>query len=176
MTLTLALWLVIVIVYDFRKRRVPNWLVLAGIALALVSMVPGFYPQGPDWHDAFTAGAVAFAVMLVFYALGLMGAGDVKFAGALGLWVGMTALLPVWVISSLLAAAHSVLWLALRRWPLWPQLFMALSAPPAVASSSTAGAMGDYVEHATKRRERHIPYAAYLAIATLVWMAGQFSW
>ncbi|RYF26198.1 MAG: prepilin peptidase, partial [Comamonadaceae bacterium] len=72
MTLALALWLVTVIVHDFRLRRVPNWLVLAGIALAVVSMAPGLYPQGPDWREAAAAGALAFAVMLVFYALGLM--------------------------------------------------------------------------------------------------------
>ncbi|RYX89632.1 MAG: prepilin peptidase [Comamonadaceae bacterium] len=173
MTLALALWLVIVIVYDFRKRRVPNWLVLSGAALAMVSMATGLQPADIEWLDALAAGALAFTVMLGFYAAGWMGAGDVKFAGALGLWVGMQALLPVWVISSLLAALHGVLWMALNRWAVSPRLFMALSAPQKIGSGSTAGPMGDYVEHATQapqKRQRHIPYAAYLAIAALVCM------
>ncbi|MBW8720268.1 MAG: prepilin peptidase, partial [Variovorax paradoxus] len=93
-------------------------------------------------------------------ATGLMGAGDVKFAGALGLWVGVSALAPIWIIASLMAAAHSVLWLSLKRWPIFPRLALLL-AGPARASES-----GD----APTRRLRIIPYAAYLALAAAVWM------
>lgn len=171
MTWVLALWLVAVIVYDFRKRRIPNWLVLSGMVLAMLALASGLQPAGLDWLDAFGAGALAFAVMLVFYATGLMGAGDVKFAGALGLWVGMQGLLPIWIVSSLLAALHGIAWLALKRWPLWPALFLALSAPGKTASGLAAGAMDSSIEHATPRRERHVPYAAYLAIAAMVWIA-----
>lgn len=157
-----AFWLALVIAYDFRQRRVPNWLVLAGLALAAVALITGMHPAGQPWPEALAAGALAFSVMLVFYAFGLMGAGDVKFAGALGLWIGLQGLLPVWIASSLLACLHGLLWYALNRWPVWPRLSAALSGvPPAPGAASP-------------RRARHIPYAAYLAIAALIWMAWNF--
>ncbi|MNV59597.1 hypothetical protein D3C71_1520280 [compost metagenome] len=88
-----------------------------------------------------------------------MGAGDVKFAGALGLWVGLPALAPIWIVASLVAGIHSVLWLALRRWPVFPQLALMLSGPLRATESGTP-----------VRRLRIIPYAAYLALVAAAWM------
>lgn len=161
MTLTSAclLWLLLIAAYDFRQRRVPNWLVAAGSALALASLAWGTGPLGRDWADALLGAAVGFGSLLLFYAFGLMGAGDVKFAGALGLWVGLWALLPIWVIGSCLAGLHAVLWLLLQRWPVFPRLsLMLFGSPP-----STDGA-------SSPTRARFIPYAAYLALAAAVWM------
>ena len=154
-----AFWLALVIAYDFRQRRVPNGLVLAGVALAIGALISGTHPAGLSWPDALLACALAFGVMLIFYAFNLMGAGDVKFAGALGLWIGTEGLLPVWIVSSLLACVHGLSWYFLNRWPLWPRLSTALSGIP-----PTPGAPAP-------KRARHIPYAAYLAIAALSWMA-----
>ncbi|CAN7602617.1 A24 family peptidase [Variovorax paradoxus] len=155
-------WLLFVAVYDFRKRRVPNWLVLAGSVLALAALSIGTQPFGISWTAAATGAAAGFGFLLLFYVAGLMGAGDVKFAGALGLWVGLSALIPIWVIASLLAALHSVLWLVLRRWPSFPRLYLLLSDQrPATVDEGNVRSHG---------RARFIPYAAYLALATVVWM------
>lgn len=151
------IWLLPVIVYDFYQRRVPNWLVLAGGALALTALSLGQQPVGVGWIDAMAGAALGFGFLLVFYAAGLMGAGDVKFAGALGLWVGWQGLLPIWLGASLLAGLHGVLWLALQRWPWFPQLALALSGRP---KESEEG----------KSRKRVIPYAAYLAITAGIWI------
>ncbi len=155
MKLVLLLWLLTAIVQDGRERRVRNWLVLAGIALALLALVLDLQPFGLHWTDALLGGAAAFGGLLCFHALGLMGAGDVKFAGALGLWVGLQPLLPIWVAASVLAALHALLFLALQRWSLAPRLALALSGRPG--------------GHGT--RPRPIPLAAYLAVVTIVFMA-----
>ncbi len=155
MKLVLLLWLLTAIVQDGRERRVRNWLVLAGMALALLALALGLQPFGLHWSDALLGGATAFGGLLCFYAFGLMGAGDVKFAGALGLWVGWQPLLPIWVAASLLAGLHGLLWLALQRWPLAPRLALALSG--------RSGGSGT--------RPRPIPLAAYLAAVTIVFMA-----
>lgn len=152
------LWLLLIAVYDFQQRRVPNWLVLAGASLALAALVMGAGPLGRNWTDALLGAGIGFGFLLLFYAFGLMGAGDVKFAGALGLWVGLWALLPVWVIGSLLAGLHAVLWLVLQRWPLSPRLSLVLFGPVASADGNSP------------IRARFIPYAAYLALAAAVWM------
>jgi len=158
--IALLIWLLVVIAYDFRKRRVPNWLVLSGAILALAALAFGIQPFGTSWAAAFTGGAVGFGFLLLFYAVGFMGAGDVKFAGALGLWVGGWALVPIWVGASLLAGAHSVLWLTLQRWPWLPRLSLMLSGRPSAGTDING----------SRQRARLVPYAAYLAVATVAWM------
>lgn len=150
------LWLLLVVVYDFRQRRVPNWLVLAGAVSALAALAIGSLPFESGWRASLLGAGVGFGVLLLFYVVGLMGAGDVKFAAALGLWVGAAALLPIWIIASLLAGLHGLLWLVLRRWAALPRLVNVLFGQPAVASKVT--------------KTRFIPYAAYLALATVAWM------
>ncbi|SCX74056.1 prepilin peptidase [Variovorax sp. EL159] len=157
----LLIWLLFVLVYDLRERRVPNWLVLSGAVLALAALAFGSQPFGIGWATALVGATVGFGFLLLFYATGLMGAGDVKFAGALGLWVGLQSLAAIWVIASLLAGTHAVLWLILRRWPWFPRLAQLLSAGQRPVASDG----GD-----SRQKARFIPYAAYLALATAVWM------
>lgn len=152
------IWLSVVAVYDFWQRRVPNWLVLAGALVALGALAAGAQPFDVTWGSALLGGAAGFLVLLLFHLAGLMGAGDVKLAGALGLWVGHTALLPIWVAATLLAVGHGSLWLLLQRWPVSLRLGQVLFGPQPVARETSA------------RRVRFIPYAAYLAVATAVWM------
>ena len=159
MTSAYLIWLLFIAIYDFRQRRVPNWLVLAGAFLALAALATGMAPIEQDWTGALLGAGIGFGFLLLFYALRVMGAGDVKFAGALGLWVGLSALPPIWLVGSLLAGLHAALWLALQRWPVFPRLSLALFGP----SSSPEG-------QPAPTRVRFIPYAAYLALAAAVWM------
>lgn len=153
------MWLLLIATYDFRQRRVPNWLALAGAVMALTALATGGGPLENEWKSSLLGAGVAFGALLLFYVFGLMGAGDVKFAGALGLWVGLGSLLPIWIIGSLLAGLHAVLWLVLQRWPLMPRLSQMLFGSPSSAVGSTPAT-----------RVRFIPYAAYLALAAAVWM------
>lgn len=155
MKLALLLWLLMAIVQDGRQRRVRNGFVLVGIALALAAVALGQQPFGLGWAPALLGGTAAFLGLLCFYAFGFMGAGDVKFAGALGLWLGFEPLLPIWIAASAMAGMHGLLWLALQRWPLAPRLALALSGRPREDGSHT----------------RPIPLAAYLAVATIGYMA-----
>lgn len=153
----LLLWLAGAVFCDLRWRKVPNLLVLAGVVGALLSLAFGAALPGLDWPAAFVGSGAAFAVLLPFYALRLMGAGDVKFAAALGLWVGLAPLAPIAIVGSLLAFAHAMAVLVLRRWPLFPRLMLALSGREADGTASPSA-------------RRPIPYAAYLALATLGWL------
>lgn len=132
---------------------------LSGTVLALAALAFGMQPFGLSWATALAGCAVGFGFLLLFYVTGLMGAGDVKFAGALGLWVGLSALVPIWIGASLLAGVHGVLWLILNRWPVLPRLsLMLLGERKPVGNGTPPG------------RARFIPYAAYLALATVAWM------
>jgi prepilin peptidase CpaA len=153
------IWLLLIATYDFRQRRVPNSLVLTGALLAFATLALGTGPIAHDWTAALLGAGLGFGFLLLFYACGVMGAGDVKFAGALGLWLGLPALLPVWVIGSLFACLHAALWLILQRWPVSPRLSLVLFGPRPLADANLSPAPA-----------RFIPYAAYLSLAAAVWM------
>ena len=70
MTSAYLMWLLFIAVYDFRQRRVPNWLVLAGAFLALAALTLGMAPVEHDWAAALLGAGLAFGFLLLFYALG----------------------------------------------------------------------------------------------------------
>lgn len=73
-------------VTDVRQARIPNALTLASLTVAV-----GAHTVWPSGHGAVAALGGALTGMAVFFpifALGGMGAGDVKLMGALGAWVG----------------------------------------------------------------------------------------
>jgi prepilin peptidase CpaA len=72
--------------FDLHSRRIPNVLtfgaaLLGFAASTLVAGMPGLGGSTAGW-------AVAAAMWLPFYALGGMGAGDVKLMAAIGTWLG----------------------------------------------------------------------------------------
>ncbi len=73
-------------VVDVRTARIPNLLTVASLAAALIahSVLPSGHGVGATLAGAITGLAVFFP----FFALGGMGAGDVKLMAALGAWFG----------------------------------------------------------------------------------------
>lgn len=110
-------WLVAI---DVREHRLPNRLVMPLYPLGLVVPVVALLATGSV--DALISAAVSAVAMLLFYGAlhafgGGMGAGDVKLAGALGLFLGSIG----WV-TPLVATALAFLlgglwsaWLLARR-------------------------------------------------------------
>ena len=87
-----------------RDSRIPNALTFGSLALAL--LVHGLLPQGQGLQHAIVGLLVGGAVFFPFFALGGMGAGDVKLMAALGAWLGWQ---PVLFIAMYGAVAGGVL-------------------------------------------------------------------
>lgn len=155
---SVALLALITITYDFRSRRVPNWLVAVGLLLSVALVACGpIWALAYDWRDAVLGGAIAFACFLPLYVVGWMGAGDVKFFAVTGLLAGWHGLIPVWLIGSLLAGIHALMILLLRRMDASaPAAWMVMRVVPGLARLQTA-----------EVGRRGIPYAAYMAIGLL---------
>ncbi|CAJ0789744.1 hypothetical protein LMG7141_02273 [Ralstonia condita] len=153
-----ATFAVLAIWFDLRARRVPNWLVLTGLSLAIALAWAGpVEALAPSWRDALLGGAIGFAVYLPLYAMGWMGAGDVKFFGVAGLICGWHGLLPVWVIGSLLAGLHGLLILVARRTDATsPTAWLLMRMRPSL-----------FQWNAAQAGQRGIPYAAYMAVGLL---------
>ena len=91
-------------VTDLRDGRIPNALTFSSLAVAFV--VHGFLPQGEGFIHAALGLVAGGAIFFPFFALGGMGAGDVKLMAALGAWLGWQ---PVLFTAMYGAAAGGVL-------------------------------------------------------------------
>lgn len=152
-----------VFVYDVSVRRVPNRLLLAALAIHAGGMLyTGHGIGGISAADAMTGGLIGLALFVPLYAFRAMGAGDVKFFAVLGVLLGPAALIPVWLIASLLAGMHAIVWYLQRR-----QVLTLLPRLGQVAQQVTYSA---FYQRLIERRNGRagIPYAAYLALAAVM--------
>lgn len=108
-------WAALVAICDLRSRRVPNPLVLAGLALAIVCAVWQTGPFHIDLKNALIGLLAGTVVLMPFFLLGVMGAADVKVFAVLGAWCGMVPLIGLWIAASLAAGIHALLLLLRRR-------------------------------------------------------------
>lgn len=167
----LALLLAIrIAISDLYARRVSNRWLAAAIGAGLGWMLLFWMLGRTSFPVAGLLGAIAGLLALMpFYVLRWMGAGDVKYFAVIGLLLGWQALLPVWIVASLISGAHAVGILASRY---------AIPRLPALQMMST------HIEQTLHRRDwwhrlqrargtrRGMPYAAYLSVGVFVWVFG----
>lgn len=102
----------IALLTDVRGRRIPNWLTLSALA---VGVVANLITGGADGMGSALAGAaIGFGLLLPFYLVGAMGAGDVKLLAALGALLGPQTLLVAATAAALVGGGMSVVILARR--------------------------------------------------------------
>lgn len=91
---------------DLLHNRVPNLLALLGVVVgfAVAFVVAGLSGVMP----AFGGMALGMALLLPFYAIGAMGAGDVKLMGAVGVFLGPAGVLSAAVLSFLAGGVLAV--------------------------------------------------------------------
>jgi prepilin peptidase CpaA len=138
----------IALVSDVRTRRIPNW--LTGSTLLIGLLVNLFASGPPGLVAAVTGMAVGFLLLIPFYVLRAVGAGDVKLLAALGAVLGVQALLAVAAAGALVGGLMSLIILARRgRLSLaLHQLFVMRTVPTpsgAKAPYAVAIASGVYV-------------------------------
>ena len=113
-------------VSDVMSMTIPNWLVLAMLAV-FVLLAPF---SGMGWPVAglhFAAGAVVLAGAFAFFAFGWIGGGDAKLAAAIALWLGWDHLLEFALVAAVFGGVLTLAVLAFRRamlpgFALWPWL------------------------------------------------------
>ncbi len=156
---------------DLYARRVSNrWLLC--VAVLATGALLWSWMTGAAFPGMHLLGLlVGLLSLLPFYAIGWMGAGDVKYFAVLGLLLGASALLPIWIAASLLAGLHAtvvVLAPGLRAsLPLRAQLLQAR-----VREHWQTGPAAQRLL-ALRQGRTGIPYAAYLAAATLGYLLWQ---
>jgi prepilin peptidase CpaA len=165
-------------VTDVWKFKVYNLLTIPLFASGLLYHL--VYGGAPGLAGSFLGALIGFALMIVLYTMGGMGAGDVKFVTALGAWLGLPLTLYVLMAGCIAAGAYSAVLLvvgaswretALNFQILWLRL---------VCLGRHLGSE-DRVEVEVKRadrRRRLIPFTAMIAlglVATLLWLRSRSS-
>lgn len=145
----------LIAISDAYQRRVPNALLLCALVLGMVLFCTEWALglAGPPWSSLLGL-LVGLLVLLPFYALHWMGAGDVKLFATLGFLLGFRALLPIWIIASILAGLHAA-YVLVSNYRL---------------RHATQG-MHDADElhaHIVTRTRRGTPYAAFLSTGALI--------
>ncbi len=106
---------------DLLTMRIANWLVaILTVAYFVLALAAGL-----SWSEIGTSVAAATIVLVIafaFFAFGWIGGGDAKLVSATALWVGFGLLLPYVIYAALLGGGLTLLILAIRRYPLPPQL------------------------------------------------------
>lgn len=98
---------------DLRHRRIPNALSVAGLAVGLVFRIT---TEGlPGFGDALGGFTVGFGSLLLLWAMGGGGGGDVKLMGALAVWLGTRQTVHVLILSSVLAFVFTAIRGAISR-------------------------------------------------------------
>ncbi len=117
-----AAFLPLAVYFDVRSFRIPNALNAAAMFAAVLFHTALSGVSGAGF--AFAGIGAGFAILLLPYVTGFLGAGDVKAAMALGAWFGAPVLASLLVWSALLGGVcgvailllHRGLWDALTRW------------------------------------------------------------
>lgn len=171
-TLTAAVW-------DFRTKRIPNWLTVPGFLAALVfqgtvgAFEAGWAGFGGGLLTAMEGFGVGFGILLVLWLIGGGGAGDVKLMGALGAWLGPRNTLMVFFVSVVFILFLSAGFLAfqLLQKGMWGVKRKYLSTAAAKPNR------GESAEDAALRRKvsrRLLPYGVPVALATWVVLVWSF--
>ena len=84
---------------DWRSRRIPNWLTVPGLLLGIA--VNSWLHGWPGAKDSLLGAALGLALLLPFVLINSLGAGDWKFVGALGAFLGPQNLLTVLLLGIL---------------------------------------------------------------------------
>ncbi len=108
-----ALVLIVAAWIDGRELRVPNWItfpmVLSGLIFNAVAA------SGIGLSDSLLGMVVGLATLLPLYAVGGMGAGDVKLMAGLGAWLGPLVAWEAFVVSVVVGAVMAVIMVLWRK-------------------------------------------------------------
>ena len=165
-----------IFMWDMLYRRVPNWVVVVAMVIQVLFLAifsgESLYPTN-DSVAAMTGLIAGLLVFVPFYAFKAMGAGDVKFFAVLGFWLGPTALVPIWVMGSLIAGIHALCVMASESLAFFLARNFLRSILARVSLLSKWQRLVIRIETARNGRQG-IPYAAYLSVGALGFLAWNY--
>lgn len=162
--------LIVAAVIDGLQLKVPNWITFPMIVSGWVYSTT--YSAYPGWEGlgySLVGTIVGLALLMPAYAIGGMGAGDVKLLAGVGAWVWGTNTLYAFVVTTLIGgviAIGMVLWK--RAWTKHKNQFWSI-----LSEIATIKDPEQLAEIAAERKPRMflLPYGIPIAIGTISYFA-----
>jgi prepilin peptidase CpaA len=153
-----------------RTHRIPNQLVLTGLAFGLAASL---LPDGMGWSASALGSSAGLAVFLPLYLLRILGAGDVKLMAAVGSFVGYPGILTVALFTGLAGGILALL-IAMHHGQLkqmWQQVHQGLVG--FVMQMASGGRPRQWVMVVGPHR---LPYALAIALGTGCYVYFTHKW
>ncbi|MCH4565147.1 A24 family peptidase [Halomonas sp. EGI 63088] len=158
-------------IWDFRQRRIPNFLVMAGAAMGILLQV--IVAGSGGVLAAITGLLVGLAILMPGYLMGFTGAGDVKLMGSIGTFLGTLGVFQAGLVSILVGGIIGLLFSAsaffnrssVSPWGRYGLMVRTLftTGRPLYIPPEEGEVMG-----------RKFPFAVSIAIGTTAWMIWQW--
>ncbi len=159
--------LIVAAVIDGRQLRVPNWITFPMILSGWLAS--GIVYGSEGLWASFVGTMFGLGLLLPAYAIGGMGAGDVKLLAGVGAWIGATQTVWAFVVSALIGAVIALVMVAVSRtWRHHQKQFLSIIAEILVVRSPTK-----LSEIAADRKPTMmlLPYGIPIAIGTIGYFA-----
>jgi prepilin peptidase CpaA len=149
--------------FDMTVRRIPNWLIAIGVASGLsISAFQG----GHDFVQSVLGLVIGIAVLILPFAMGWIGAGDVKFFGVTGALLGVLLLPRIFFYSAVVAgliAVASLLFGKIRFFS-FKQIWLDVK----IALISVGNVLPAPVRNRVLQRDESIPWGVAFAAGALI--------
>jgi prepilin peptidase CpaA len=160
-----SITLIVAAVIDGKQLKVPNWLTFPMIVSGWVfgTIIGGWYGLG----ESLLGTVVGLGLLLPAYAIGGMGAGDVKLLAGVGAWVGATTTFYAFCVSAVIGGVIAVAMVLLRKnWAHHKNQFFSI-----VGEIVTIGKPTELAAIAQERKSSMLllPYGIPIAIGTIAY-------
>ena len=98
--------------FDFRTRRIPNWLCAAGILCGFICQI--WLSQWAGAREAALGAGLALLIYVPLFALRAVGGGDVKLMAAVGSLAGPSSWIAIFLITALVGGALALILIAIK--------------------------------------------------------------
>jgi prepilin peptidase CpaA len=163
--------LVAAAVSDYRTFRIPNWITGGGLLFALVynTIVPPVWHAGWTWAPA--GMLLGLGAMLPMYAIGAMGAGDVKLMAMIGAFLGLSGTAHA-LLFCVVTGGVAALGYALRKRVMTRMLANAGGVMRGMLWSSVAGNVPS-LQAAAMPSVGKLAYGISIALGTAIYLVAQ---
>ena len=156
---------VLSVFFDLTVRRIPNWIIAFGLAGGLLLNASQGFTQFSHSLLGFIGG---IAVFIVPFALGWMGAGDVKYFGVVGALLGVEWLPRVLFYSIMVAGVLAVGYVAIGRFGSSSGFFQDTWSDCKLAILSFGRVLPDSIGKRTAKGADSVPWGVAIGAGTLV--------
>ena len=157
-------------VTDVWRFKVYNVLTFPAMALGIA--YHGLAPQGQGLYYGLAGLLVGLGILIVPYAFGVFGAGDTKFVGAIGAWIGVQPLLNALIVGALVSGVYAVGLLLVRGGAkrAWVNLQLTILTVMTCGKAGGITPQNETVQQAAQtaeRRNRLIPFSAMIGLGVI---------